>query len=159
PVLTYQFFGSGRVVVIEGAGMWRWAFLPPAQQTNDDVYRALWHSLVRWLASSADLLPGQKLALRSDKVTFSTSEPAAATLLVREEATKVVVPAIELTSEWLAEPRKFFPVPLGDEPGAFRVVFGKLPEGRYQARTWGAGPGDTAASTAFDVRSLFEEQL
>src|SRR5262249_23091814 len=68
PAVTYQPYGTGRTVVIEGAGMWRWAFLPPMQQQNDEVYRSLWHSLLRWLVSSADLLPNQKLALRSDKV-------------------------------------------------------------------------------------------
>ena len=29
PVMVYQPVGNGRVVVVEGAGMWRWAFLAP----------------------------------------------------------------------------------------------------------------------------------
>ena len=41
PVLTYQPYGSGRSVVIEGAGMWRWAFLPPQQREQGDLYGAL----------------------------------------------------------------------------------------------------------------------
>src|SRR5207244_2789081 len=85
PVVAYQPYGSGRVVVVEGAGMWRWAFLPPQYQQYEEVYGSLWHSLLRWLVSSAGLLPGQQLALRADKVSFSTTEPATATLLVRED--------------------------------------------------------------------------
>jgi hypothetical protein len=158
PVVTYQPYGTGRVVVIEGSGMWRWAFLPPQQQQQEEVYRALWHSLLRWLASSADLLPGQKLALRSDKARFSTLEPATATLLLREEAAKAKVPAVELRGDGAGNAQTVTPVPMGDEPGTFRVVFGKLPEGRYQARVAGT-EGDLTGSTAFDVRSFSEEQL
>jgi hypothetical protein len=157
PVVTYQPYGTGRVVVIEGSGMWRWAFLPPQQQQQEEVYRALWHSLLRWLASSADLLPGQRLTLRSDKARFSTLEPATATLLLREEAAKAKLPAVELRGEGSASEQTVTPVPMGDEPGAYRVVFGKLPEGRYQARV--AGTEDLTGSTAFDVRSFSDEQL
>lgn len=159
PAVIYQPYGSGRIVVIEGAGMWRWVFLPPQQQKQDEVYRTMWHSLIRWLISSADLLPGQQRALRSDKVRFSTTEPATATLLVREESARGQVPAIELRGGTLSKPRMIAPVPLGDEPGAYRVVFGKLEEGHYQARVEGGKTGDTASEAVFDVRSLFEEQL
>ena len=76
----------GRVVVIEGAGMWRWAFLPPQYQQQEEVYASLWHSLLALAHLRRGLLPGQKLALRADKVSFATGEPATATLLVREEA-------------------------------------------------------------------------
>jgi len=158
PAVTYQPYGSGRVVVIEGAGMWRWAFLPPQQQKQDDVYRALWHGLLRWLASSADLLPGQKLALRSDKVRFTSTEPASATLLIREEDAGGPVPTVELTGDGNGR-QVVKPVALGDEPGVFRVAFGKLPEGCYQARVAGAPENDPSALAAFDVRSPSDEQL
>jgi hypothetical protein len=158
PAVTYQSYGTGRVVVIEGAGMWRWAFLPPQQQQHDEVYRSLWHGLLRWLVASGDLLPGQKMALRSDRVRFDPAEPATATLLLREEGDRVQVPRIELRGEG-AEPRTFAPAALGEEPGAFRVVFGALPEGRYQIRVADTPETDATTSAAFDVRSSFEEQL
>jgi hypothetical protein len=159
PVVTYQPYGTGRVVVLEGSGMWRWAFLPPEQQKRDDVYRSLWSSLLRWLVSSADLLPGQKLCLRSDKTSFAAAEPATATLLLREDAARQRAPAVELHAEGGGRLRSVAPVPLGDEPGVFRVVFGTLPEGRYLARVAGTAEGDTAGSTAFDVRNFTDEQL
>ena len=76
PVISFQPYGGGRVVVVEGAGMWRWAFLPPTYAEHHEVYAALWQSLLRWLVSGAGLLPGQKLALRTDKVIFRADEPA-----------------------------------------------------------------------------------
>jgi hypothetical protein len=155
PVVTYQPYGTGRVVTIEGSGMWRWAFLPPQQKSQDDVYRGLWHSLLRWLASSATLLPGQTMALRSDKVSFGMGEPATATLLLREDRAGGQVPAVELLGSGLDRPRTVTSVPLGDEPGAYRVVFGPLPEGQYEARVAGSGTADAA----FDVRSFSDEQL
>ena len=45
PVMAYQPVGNGRVVVVEGAGMWRWAFLPPEHQQQEEIYGSLWRSL------------------------------------------------------------------------------------------------------------------
>jgi hypothetical protein len=157
PVVSYQPYGAGRVIVLEGSGMWRWAFLPPEQKQLDDMYRSLWHSLLRWLVSSTELLPGQKLALRSDKVIFSTLESASASLLIREEAAQGKTPAIELRGQGVSQ--SITPVALGDEPGTFHVPFGKLPEGRYEAQVAGTASGNPSSKIAFDVRSSFEEQL
>src|SRR5206468_3314751 len=68
PAVVYQPYGTGRVVVIEGAGMWRWAFLPPQYQQGEEVYASLWHSLLRWLVSGGQLLPGQKMTLRAEEL-------------------------------------------------------------------------------------------
>ena len=83
-MIVYQPVGNGRVVVVEGAGMWRWAFLPPEQQKPKKSTARLWKSLVRWLVANVGLLPSQRLALRPDKLTFDTEENVAATLLTRD---------------------------------------------------------------------------
>ncbi|MBS0263142.1 MAG: VWA domain-containing protein [Planctomycetes bacterium] len=159
PAVTYQPYGGGRVVVVEGAGMWRWAFLPPAYADYDAAYGTLWQSLLRWLVAGAGLLPGQDLALRTDQVTFPSGETATATLLVRREAAQGPIPAIELSGNGIDTPRQFVPTPLGDLPGVFRLDFGQLAEGRYQARIAGQPADKSGATTVFDVRSLSEEQL
>jgi hypothetical protein len=163
PAVIYQPYGGGRVVVIEGAGMWRWAFLPPQYQAQEEVYASLWHSMLRWVTGSAGLLPGQKLALRADKISFATDEPATATLLVREESGNAKGSAareVELIGpESGAAPKAFTASVLGEEPGNFRASFGKLPAGRYQARVAGAGPDDVASRCVFDVRVIGQEQL
>jgi hypothetical protein len=160
PVVVYQPYGQGRVVVIEGGGMWRWAFLPPQYQDHDRIYASLWHSLMRWLTSSGGLKPGQTMSLRADKVRFGTDEPTSVTLLVRHEAGKADVPQVELTLDGADEPAKSFtPAAIGGEVGLLRVGFGKLPAGRYQARIAGSPDDDPAARVAFEVRSFGEEQL
>jgi len=159
PAITYQPLGSGRVVVIEGAGMWRWAFLPPAHQKYDDVYGLLWRSLIRWLVSNVGLLPHQQLALRADQVTFDSRESVAATLLLRPGALGGKTPPVELTGTGMSKPRRLVPEPSGSDPGQFRVVFGRLPEGRYTARVTEAGDDPVATTLAFDVRGNLSERL
>lgn len=158
PVVVYQPYGAGRVVVLEGAGMWRWAFLPPEHQ-QQNVYASLWHSLLRWLISGVNLLPGQKMTLRSDKVTFHAGQSASATLLVREDPSGAQLPKVELLPEGAAQGQPFAPVPIGDEPGSYRVDFGKLPEGRYQARVAGAPDTDASLRTLFEVKTFGDEHL
>jgi hypothetical protein len=159
PALVYQRVGSGRVVVVEGAGMWRWAFLPTQYQDREEVYGLLWRSLVRWLVANIGLLPSQRLALRTDKVTFTTAESITAELLVRKEDYQKPVPAVELTSQALDRPRQVTPQPAGDSPGQYRVPFGRLPEGRYTARVVDASKEEVSATTAFDVRENLKERL
>ncbi len=159
PVVTYQPYGGGRVVVVEGSGMWRWAFLAPAFADHDVTYGALWQSLMRWLVSGAGLLPGQDMALRTDQVTYGSDEPATATLLVRREAGISQIPNIELTGTGIQGVQTATAVAAGEGPGVFRVTFGKLVEGRYQARIAGQPADKSGATTAFDVRELMDEQL
>jgi hypothetical protein len=159
PVVSFRPFASGRVVLVEGAGMWRWAFLSPEHKQYDPVYGALWHSLVRWLVSNTGLLSTQNRALRSDKIRFNTTEQATGSLLVRESALTETLPSVELRSDQLPAVQTFTPIPSGDESGAFRVVFGKLPEGRYEARLAGSEASESAARTIFDVRGNMTEVL
>ncbi len=162
PVLTYQSYGIGRVVAVEGAGMWRWAFLPPEHQLHDEIYGSLWQSLLRWLVSSEHLRPGQDCTLQADKITFSTAEPATATLLMREEAARHRIPSVELSGTGIERAETYNPVAVGDDPGIFRVDFGRLPEGDYEARVAGRKKDEEKEEVvriAFDVRSFAEERL
>ena len=65
PVVTYQPVGSGQTIVVEGAGMWRWAFLAPQFADKEKIYATLWQSLVQWIISQQDLMPGQSVAITS----------------------------------------------------------------------------------------------
>jgi hypothetical protein len=103
------------------------------------------------------------MTLRTDKVRFATVEPATATLLARKEIAQGDLPAVELVSLDAAgganETKSFVPAAMGDEPGAFRVNFGKLPAGRYQTRIAKSSEDDASARAVFDVRSFGQEQL
>jgi hypothetical protein len=154
PLWTYSHYGLGRVVMIEGAGMWRWSFLPNESAARDPVYSTLWHNLLRWLLSGQTLLPGEKLALRSQKVRFSSSEPAVVLLQARE-AEAAGVPAVQLIEDGGAKGTAIVPAPVKDEPSAYRAVFGQLKPGHYRVRTQGAA----AVETVFEVVSGLEERL
>jgi hypothetical protein len=161
-VVTYQSYGTGRVVAVEGSGMWRWAFLAPQYREHDQVYESLWQSLLRWLVSSVGLVPGQDLVLRTDRVTYTAGESVSALLLRRDDSGAAKTLEVELTGEDGGPSGKFPAVPLGDEPGVYRVPFGTLPEGRYRAAIVapsGQRNDNSTTTVAFDVRSNAAEQL
>jgi hypothetical protein len=160
-VVTYQPYGLGQIVVVEGAGMWRWAFLPPRQQDRDSVYSDLWRSVIRRLVSGAGLLPGQAMAVRSEKSLFSDREPAAVAVLVRDVSAIPSLPEIELSGGPLETPRRIRPTAVEGDPTLFRGRLGLLPEGRYRARLVGEGLDAERddLETAFDVRRNLAEQL
>ncbi len=158
PVISCQNYGTGRVVVIEGAGMWRWAFLSPQHAQQGGVYGSLWQSLMRWLVSGAVLRPGQKMDLRCQRVIVDANEPASATLLLGPEVAAAGTPTVELRIAGEENAiGEFTPVAAGEDPGVFRVGFGKLPPGQYEARV--ITKGELGPSTRFDVRAPVREQL
>lgn len=156
--VVYQPYGAGRVVVVEGAGMWRWAFMPPQFQQQQEVYVSLWHSMMRWLTSGQGLAPGQSMSLRVDKVRFGADESATATLLVREESAASHVPKTVLWREG-GTLKSFTPAPVGNEVGVYRVNFDVLPEGRYTARLDGTDGADPLTQIVFDVRRYDNEEI
>ena len=147
PVLVYHPYGAGRVVAIQGAGMWRWAFLPPKFQDEEVVYADLWQSMLRWLTSGDRLQPGEADSLRPDRVRFTSDQPATLTLLLRQDNQRRNVPMVELSPS----SRLFAPSPLGAGTGAYRVDLGELPPGNYSARIAGTPADDIAAHVAFEV--------
>jgi hypothetical protein len=173
PAVTYQPYGGGRVVVIEGAGMWRWAFPPPRSQEGETksaerVYGSLWHALFRWIISDAGLVPGEMAALRPDKTSFGAKENAAATLLVRLESGGATTrpeaagggrgggPVVRLKRVGTEESaREIVCEPAGDDPGAYRANFGVLPPGRYEGKL----ASDGSVRALFDVQKFGEEEL
>jgi hypothetical protein len=159
PTVVYHPYGTGRVLAVEGEGMWHWAFLPPEYQQQEQVYSSLWNSMMRWLTSGANLRPGQSASLRADRTRFSTEESATATLLVREENGKDKVPSVELTESNGTGAKTFTAAPMGEEAGVFRLNFGNLSEGRYQAKIIGAKDDDPATRIIFDVHKYDREEV
>ncbi len=139
--------------------MWRWAFLPPQHQDRDELYSSLWRSLVRWLVTSAGMLPSQTLALKAEKCTFNTEEDAVVTLQVREDRWKGGVPQVELAGPAPAQSQTVACKPWGNASGQYHADLGRLAEGRYRVRVVGAGKAETATEAAFDVRGNLKERL
>ncbi len=160
PAVAYQQYGTGRALSIEGSGMWRWAFLPPQYQAQEQAYANLWQSMMRWLSSGGNLSPGQMCSLRTDQTRFGTDQPATATLLVREGKDKASVPAVELlTMGASTSTQAFSPAPIGTQAGVYRVNFGPLAEGKYQAKVRGAKDDDPSSKIMFEVRRYDQEEI
>ena len=160
PAVVYQQYGTGRVLSIEGSGMWRWAFLPPQYQDQEQAYASLWQSMMRWLSSSGNLTPGQLCSLRTDQTRFGTDQPATATLLVREGKDKASVPPVELVMMGGSASAKIIsPAPIGTQAGIYRVNFGPLLEGKYQAKVRGAKDDDPSSRIMFEVRRYDQEEV
>ncbi len=158
PAITFQPYGGGRVVVVEGAGMWRWAILPPGEQDHDQVYGELWRSMMRWLVANVGLLPTQRVSLRADKTSFTGMESATATLLVRDSSDFGQTPQVRLQGG-AGDPVIVKAIPSGEDLHQFRLDFGKLPEGRYTAKVEGTRSDEVAGGTAFDVVGNLRERL
>ncbi|MCS6776491.1 MAG: VWA domain-containing protein [Chloroherpetonaceae bacterium] len=73
-LIAYQRYGQGKVVAIAGQGLWQWAFLPPDQAQYNRVYSEFWTQTLRWLANDSDFLPGQDMALRTERSSYTTDE-------------------------------------------------------------------------------------
>lgn len=158
PIVTYQPYGAGRTVVVEGVGMWRWALLPPEFAESDETYPRVWNGLLQWLVSRVALAPGQDRALQSDRMRFSTDVAASATLLVRDTVSTEEMPKAWLTREGSEERTEVICEPAGDQPGVFQARFGKLPVGNYRATLQDAADSDRSVA-AFEVRRPVTEAL
>ncbi len=83
PIVTYQPYGSGQTIVVEGAGMWRWAFLPPQHAEKDKIYPTLLA-----IDGPMDHFPARydartRSAIRADRATFLSGDRTSASVTVR----------------------------------------------------------------------------
>jgi hypothetical protein len=164
PVVTYQPYGNGQTIVVEGAGMWRWAFLPPQHAAKDKIYPALWQSMIQWIVSQQDLMPGQKVAIRSDRATFLTGDRATATVLVSPDsefhnASGQSGLGVLLEGPGLPLPKRITPSPTGAGDGLFRTDFGTLDVGYYTASVVAGNNDKVLSETAIEVRDPWFERL
>ena len=148
------------MVVIEGAGMWRWAFLPPQFQDRDELYGSIWRSLVRWLVANVGLLPSQRMALRTDKLTFSTDENATATLLIRENQWTGEAPWVELSGAALGQAAdRSSACRAAPRPANTTCRSGGCRKGNTSPASSAPRKDELSGVTAFDVQGNLKERL
>jgi hypothetical protein len=76
PVLVaYQRYGQGKAMSLNATGLWRWAFREQAQDESDAAYHRFWISLLQWLISSGQFLPGADTSLVSPKRYYTSEQP------------------------------------------------------------------------------------
>ena len=159
--VTHQPFGSGRVIVLEGSGLWRWAFLGPGEDAYRRVYDRFWNGLLRWLAASADFLPGQTASLKPTQRAYTNLERVVLHLTVRDDPdiSPDAAPLIAVRDAASGqEVRRVTGLPRGETPGVFRATTEPLPIGSYVAELV-RPDGTRDARCAFEVRAPAQERL
>lgn len=164
PLVTYQPYGSGATIVVEGSGMWRWAFLPPKHADKDKIYPTLWKSMIQWIISQQDMMPGEDVAIRADRATFLSGDRATATLTVDDmdkwnreggiRDTSLLVQSADMPA-----PRRVSLATSGLESGLFKADLGSLGVGYYTLKVVNGEQDEVIAATAFDVRDPWFETL
>jgi len=76
PVLVaYQRYGQGKALSLNASGLWRWAFRETGQDESEVAYRRFWISLLQWLLSGSQFLPGSDVALTSARRYYTSEQP------------------------------------------------------------------------------------
>ena len=76
PVLVaYQRYGQGRALSLNASGLWRWAFRESGQEESEVAYRRFWISLLQWLLSGSQFLPGSDVSLTSARRYYTSEQP------------------------------------------------------------------------------------
>lgn len=160
PVVTYQPMGAGQTIVVEGAGMWRWAFLAPEHASKDKIYPTLWQSMVQWIISQQDMLPGQDIAIRSDRATYLAGDRATASVSLKNPGQwNVDQLSVLLQSAEFDLPKRLTLTASGVDNGLYRVDLGSLDVGYYSLKIVRGESDEVLAAGAFEVRDPWFESL
>lgn len=160
PVVTYQPMGAGQTIVVEGAGMWRWAFLAPEHASKDKIYPTLWQSMVQWIISQQDMLPGQDISIRSDRATYLAGDRATASVSLKNPAQwNVEQLSVLLQSAEFDLPKRLTLTASGVDNGLYRVDLGSLDVGYYSLKIVRGESDEVLAGGAFEVRDPWFESL
>jgi len=73
-LMAYQRTGQGKALNVNASGLWRWAFRESGQQESELAYRRFWISVLQWLLSGSEFLPGSDFALTSARRYYTSVE-------------------------------------------------------------------------------------
>ncbi|HTL15599.1 MAG TPA: hypothetical protein VL793_00100 [Patescibacteria group bacterium] len=128
PVLVaYQRYGQGKALTLNASGLWRWAFREKDQQESEVAYGRFWVSLLQWLLSGGQFLPGTDVALSSTKRYYSSEQPMQFLISTRNLDRNIYKPRLDISrgSETVTiEPRQ--------RGEAFVAEAGPFAPGTYQ---------------------------
>ncbi len=160
PIVTYQPLGAGQTIVVEGAGMWRWAFLSPEHASKDKIYPTLWQSMIQWIISQQDMLPGQDISIRPDRATYLAGDRASASVTLKNPASWAIEDlSVLLQTAEFELPKRLTLTASGVDNGLFRVDLGALEVGYYSLKVVRGVSDEILAAGAFEVRDPWFESL
>ncbi|MCK5832334.1 hypothetical protein KAH81_01555, partial [bacterium] len=83
PILSVREVGRGRTMIINGAGFWRWAFVPLGFGKDNDLYRGLVNRSSSWLLAAGE---GSDFAVETDKQVYRSGEKVIITARLRDQS-------------------------------------------------------------------------
>jgi hypothetical protein len=127
PVLiAYQRYGQGKAMSLNAGGLWRWSFRETGQEESEVAYGRFWISLLQWLLSGSQFLPGAEVALTSERRYYSSEQPMQFLISTRNLDQSIYQPHLEImggTNKLAIEPRQ--------RGEAFVAEAGPFPPGTY----------------------------
>jgi len=126
-LLAYQRYGQGKALSLNASGLWRWSFRETGQEESEIAYRRFWVSLLQWVLSGSQFLPGADVALTSARRYYSSEQPMQFLISTRNVDRVSYQPRLVITGDDRTievEPR-----PKGE---AFVAEAGPFPPGTYR---------------------------
>jgi hypothetical protein len=126
-LLAYQRYGQGKVLSLNASGLWRWSFRESGQEESEIAYGRFWISLLQWLLSGSQFLPGADVALTSSRRYYSSEQPMQFVVSTRNLSPTVFKPRLEISGP--DKKTQIEPRPRGE---AFFAEAGPFPPGTYR---------------------------
>lgn len=130
PVLVaFQRYGQGKTLSLNASGLWRWAFRETGQEESEAAYQRFWVSLLQWLLSGQQFLPGADVALTSARRYYSDEQPMQFLIGTRNLDRTIYQPRLRITSGDGERTVEVEPRPRGE---SFLAEAGPFPPGTYR---------------------------
>jgi hypothetical protein len=128
-LLAYQRYGQGKTLSLNASGQWRWSFRETGQEESEVAYGRFWISLLQWLMSGSQFLPGADVALTSARRYYSSEQPMQFLISTRNVDRAIYQPHLTISGGKQAvevEPRQrgeSFVAEAGPfAPGTYRII-------------------------------------
>jgi hypothetical protein len=128
-MVAYQRYGQGKAISLNASGLWRWAFRETGQEESEVAYGRFWISLLQWLLSGNQFLPGADVSLTSARRYYSSEQPMQFLLATRNLDRSIYAPKLIITSG--DRTVEVDPRPRGE---SFVAEAGPFPAGTYQVK-------------------------
>jgi hypothetical protein len=126
-LLAYQRYGQGKTLGLNAAGLWRWDFRESGQDESEVAYQRFWVSLLQWLMSGSQFLPGADVALVSGRRYYTDEQPMQFVISTRNLDRSIYQPMLVISGD-----KKKIEVEPRARGESFVAEAGPFPPGTYQ---------------------------
>jgi len=159
PLLVLRRVGRGRLLVVNGSGLWRWGF-SAADESARPRFERMWGNALRLLSEPTQSEP---LRIAADRPLVSRGEPIEVSASLQDSRFQPVdgasvtatleresdLPGTKGAAPTPGSPTAALPGPIrlsGQGAGSYAGRWESLPPGRYRLRATSTGPGGARAN-------------